>query len=199
MNENDNDDYNNGVNNQWIKIVVHLRKMLQKKYSYYKRKETNNFPRILWVHRSWSAARIHREVFKALRFPFDEYQRHIKKNAEQDHNSDVAQACDRFLEGSDDNAFNHVFKDLTEENWEQTIGEGDKEGEYSYSLRVVNHFGGCYSAPKCKFCDNSKCENCPLPFSEQLTVNDLLMKHVKRNITKAQNGGQSSDEDDDDD
>jgi hypothetical protein len=25
------------------------------------------------------------------------------------------------------------------------------------------------------------------------------MKHVKRNITKAQNGGQSSDEDDDDD
>jgi hypothetical protein len=60
-----------------------------------------------------------------------------------------------------------MFKDLSEDNWEETLGKDAEIGSFYYSLRVVNHNANVYYAPDCPLCGVKKCEGCPLPYTNK--------------------------------
>lgn len=163
------DDYNNGVKRNWIKVPLSHKQKQKSQYSYYERKKIISFQRILWLNVEWTLERCHKEVFKFLRFYFN-----------QAHPHEEGEELPEYHNVSDEDAFNEVFAGMTEDNWEETIGSGDEEGDYSYALQIVNHNTRRYYAPPCVFCGIKKCENCPLPYSSSRTLGDILKQYEGR-------------------
>jgi len=65
------DDLNNSINREWVKVPLRLTMMEKSKYSYYERKKAKSFPRVLWLNRNWDLITVHKTVFNFLRYYFD--------------------------------------------------------------------------------------------------------------------------------
>lgn len=77
---------------------------------------------------------------------------------------------------NNEEAFNHVFEGLTEDNWQENMGYNDKHGKYSYSLLIMNPYRNRYFAPECPYCGSNKCENCALPYSSSERLWETMQK-----------------------
>jgi hypothetical protein len=99
---NNDDDFNNSISREWIKIPLRLNMMEKSKYSYYERKKPVSFPRVIWINRNWDLITVHKKVFDFLRYYFDF-------------------ELDNFSELSEEQAFISIFEDLTENNWEDKL------------------------------------------------------------------------------
>jgi len=78
---------------------------------------------------------------------------------------------------SDEEFFNIIFPDVTEDNWEIKLKQPN---EYPYELRFVNfenRYG--YNREKCPYCDSRTCENCLVPFTSTPKLQHLLNKFNK--------------------
>ena len=161
----DNDDYNNGLDDEILRVVTSLSRK-EKKYSYYNftRKERKSFPRILWFKRSMTLKQIHFEVFSYLRPYFNIYFKE-KDKVESISHSD-------FEKLSDEDAFKILYEGLTEDNWKKKF----EKSNFPYILTIVNHNTDNFHKEKCFYCGSKECENCPLPFTSQQTLRDFLQK-----------------------
>ena len=79
------------------------------------------------------------------------------------------------------------FPNLTEENWEDELSKrkyGQEEMPYQLKIQNQSKYG-----TDCYFCGNQRCTTmCPLPFTNDLTVMDMLQKlRVEDNISFYQN------------
>lgn len=67
-----------------------------------------------------------------------------------------------------------MFPSLNEENWKDVLSRNDLDlSQAYYCLRIKNLSGYMES---CHFCNDKRCEGCPLPYTDKMTLNDLFMK-----------------------
>lgn len=149
------DDYNNSMNRDWVKIPLRFTMMEKSKYSFYERKKDQTFPRVIWVNRNWDLITVHKKIFMYLRYYFD-----IE--------------LEGFAKNSDEEAFMNIFDDLTEKNWPEKLGKGDDPGEYAYSLNIVNTEKKSYYSKGIEFFGLNNFENIPLPFEQNKTIGELI-------------------------
>eukprot|EP00826_Nyctotherus_ovalis_P005881 TRINITY_DN1133_c0_g3_i2.p1 TRINITY_DN1133_c0_g3~~TRINITY_DN1133_c0_g3_i2.p1 ORF type:complete len:814 (-),score=283.68 TRINITY_DN1133_c0_g3_i2:45-2486(-) len=144
----DHDDDNNGLSHDLLRVCVNV--YTTANYSYWSKafSERRTFNRLIYAKRSHSLRQLHLEVFAYLRPLFD-------SALESEGLSFAARM-------SDEELFDKLFG-------------GVEESELPYELRVVNVakrllvFGA-----KCFFCGNAECENCLVPLTENVKVQDLL-------------------------
>lgn len=149
------DDLNNSISREWVKVPLRFTMMEKSKYSYYERKKQQSFPRIMWINRNWDLITVHKMVFNFMRYYFD-YE--LKD----------------FEDLSEEEAFMDVFDDLTEENWKDTLGKGEDAGEYTYSLQIVNTEKKSYYSSGVEFFGHKNFDNIPLPFEHGRKFGELI-------------------------
>jgi len=100
---------------------------------------------------------------------------------------------DTLVAMSDEMAFKAFFPVLTPDNWKKTIKSSNWDWkDMPYSLMVENNSG--YSQD-CHFCGNYQGHNsCPIPFTDEMNVLDMLHKvGVEDNTSFYQNKNGKSD------
>ncbi len=180
----DHDDYNNGLVEDMLKVCLSVFQEMKYMYSSSIAKDRKTFNRLLYIKRSWTLKQLHMEIFRYMRPLFDRaMQRQDDKLPEKkddekmvdgEGSSDDAKVAQKAEALSDDELFAKLFPDLKEDNWESKL---QLAGGYPYVLRMVNVSSKSYwNKEKCKFCGKADCENCVVPFSETLTVSEMLSK-----------------------
>lgn len=149
------DDLNNSISREWVKVPLRLNMIEKSKYSYYERKKPVSFPRILWINRNWDLITVHKQVFNFLRYYFDF---ELKD----------------FADLSEEEAFLSIFEDLTEENYKEKLANGDDPGEYAYSLNIVNPEKKSFYSKGVEFFGLNNFNNIPLPFEQNKTFGELI-------------------------
>ena len=67
-----------------------------------------------------------------------------------------------------------VFPNLNEETWKNLLSKNDLSiTDAIYTLRLKNMTGYMEA---CHFCGDRRCDGCPLPFTSDITYNDLMIK-----------------------
>mmetsp|Transcript_7231 Transcript_7231/g.8211 ORF Transcript_7231/g.8211 Transcript_7231/m.8211 type:complete len:304 (-) Transcript_7231:759-1670(-) len=166
------DDLNNSISREWVKVPLRLSMMEKSKYSYYERKKPQSFPRIMWVNRNWDLITVHKMVFKFLRYYFDF-------------------ELDNFAQLSEEEAFMSIFDGLSEENWKDKLGEDEDAGEFAYSLNIVNPEKKSYYSKGVKFFGLNNYNNIPVPFIQNKTFGELIDEF----FLEYENKEESSDDD----
>ena len=113
----DEDDFNNSISREWVKVPLSLTMMEITNNSFHELKTSKSFTRILWLNRNWDLITVHKKVLNFLRFFFD-------------------LELENFYKLSEEEAFLTIFDDLTEENWKDKCGDGDEPDDYCYSLNI---------------------------------------------------------------
>ena len=62
------DDFNNSITREWVKVPLRFTMMEKSKYSYYEKKKQQSYPRILWINRNWDLITVHKMVFNFIRY-----------------------------------------------------------------------------------------------------------------------------------
>jgi ubiquitin carboxyl-terminal hydrolase 4/11/15 len=78
---------------------------------------------------------------------------------------------------SENKTFSETFQNLNTDNNNDTI-EYQKKKKYPYRLRIVNIMK---KRDKCVICHKENCYNCLLPFSNEITLEDLISSYPKNN------------------
>ncbi|CAI2373272.1 unnamed protein product [Moneuplotes crassus] len=170
---NDDDD-NNSISRDWVKIPLRLSIMEKHKYAYYSKKKAVSFPRLIWINRNWDMVTVHKKVFNYLRFYFD------------------FELVEGFKDLSEEQAFVSIFDGLTEENWEDKLGSGDDPGEFSYSLQVVNTESRSYFNKGLDFFGKNNFDNIPLPYR---STGDKFGEYIDQFFKESQEKDKDSDDD----
>lgn len=152
---NNDDDLNNSISREWVRVPLRLNIMEKSKYSYYERKKPISFPRVIWINRNWDLITVHKKVFDFLRYYFDF-------------------ELDNFAELSAEQAFISIFEDLTESNWEDKLSKGDDPGEFDYSLNIVNTEKKTFYSKGIEFFGINNFDNIALPFKSTQTFGELI-------------------------
>ena len=153
------DDENNGISRDWVKVPLIYTKKMKSKYSYYERKDDFSFDRVIWLNTSWDFKRIHLEIFKYLDFYLTEGQLENK---------------------SHEQGFGDIFEHLPLDDQSSYWGHGDEEGDAPYTVQFINpNQRKYYYAPPCPFCNEKKCSSCPLEFSNEKVVLNCLEQFFK--------------------
>ncbi len=149
-----NVDDNYGFNQDFLKTICYL-----KKHDESPRSENGRvriiFPRILFLNKTSTTRQIHFYIFKY-------YANLIRIH----HNIDISEWPDdklwlKFFENYDTDPLNDSY-------------EYQKKNLWPYRLRVVNVSENKYSP--CFFCGRKECQDCLLPFDENLTLGDFISK-----------------------
>ena len=133
-------------------------------------KKQKSFPRILWLNRNWDLITVHKKVFNFLRFFFE-------------------WELLNFDQISEENAFFSIFKDLTEDNWRDKLGNGDESNDYTYTLNIRNPDKNSYDWKGIKNIDNNNYSSIPLPFTENSTIGE----YIDNFLLEYDSGNQSQD------
>eukprot|EP01022_Parablepharisma_sp_SALTPOND_P003287 TRINITY_DN1130_c0_g1_i1.p1 TRINITY_DN1130_c0_g1~~TRINITY_DN1130_c0_g1_i1.p1 ORF type:complete len:1249 (+),score=175.71 TRINITY_DN1130_c0_g1_i1:191-3937(+) len=181
----DHDDYNNGLSDDMLRVCLNI--YAKVKYPYWTSfsKERKTFNRLIYIKRSHTMKDLHMEIFKYFRPLFEISFASAKPTSQGDTGAmDGAEEAKsatsndaelpKIKELSDEKLFAKIFPELEERNWEEKL---KPPTEYPYELRLVNiaeKMG--YKKEKCFFCENPDCENCLVPFNNDLKVQDLLEK-----------------------
>lgn len=143
------DDDNNGLPFDLLRLCINI--YTTANYSYWNKafSERRTFNRLVYVRRSHSLKQLHLEVFAYLRPLFD-------SALESEGEASGAAGM------SDEELFEKLF-------------EGVEQSELPYELRVVNVAKRLLTFDaKCFFCGKTDCENCLVPSTENVKVQDLL-------------------------
>lgn len=92
------DDYNNGLSRDWIRVPISIMKIKKTQYSYYERKTNLAYDRIIWLNLNWTLDEVQMKVFSYLRSYFNQ-------NKTED-----------YYNLSTEQAFEFEFSGLTHEN-----------------------------------------------------------------------------------
>ena len=149
------DDLNNSISREWVKVPLRFTMMEKSKYSYYEKRKPQSFPRILWINRSWDLITVHKMIFNFLRYYFDF-------------------EINEFSKLSEEEAFLEIFEGLNEENWKDNLSKDDDAGDYCYSLNMVNTEKKSFYSKGIKFFGLNNFNNIPLPFQHDITFGDLI-------------------------
>lgn len=149
------DDFNNGISRDWVKVPLRLTMMQKAKYSYYESKKPLSFPRLMWINRNWDLITVHKQVFNFLRYYFDFH-------------------LEGFHTQSEEEAFISIFENLTEENYKEKLGEGDDPGDYTYTLNIVNPEKKTFYSKGVEFFGINNFTNISVPFEQNKTFGDLI-------------------------
>lgn len=149
------DDLNNSISREWVKVPLRFTMMEKSKYSYYEKRKAQSFPRILWINRNWDLITVHKMVFNYLRYYFD---------------FEIAD----FEKKSEEEAFLEIFDGLNEENWKENLAKDDDPGDYCYSLNIVNTEKKTFYSKGIKFFGLNNFNNIPLPFRHDVTIGKMI-------------------------
>jgi ubiquitin carboxyl-terminal hydrolase 4/11/15 len=145
-----NTDNNYGFDNNWIKVVLYLKKYedYNSRYNYRNR---IIFPRIIYLNKDWTSEKIHHLIFK--------YFAHIIRTKTK-------------CQLTNEDLWEKYFGDLnTNEN--NDTPEFHKKNLYPYRLRMKNIL---QTRPgNCVWCDKPNCDDCLLPYNGT-TIRELLDK-----------------------
>lgn len=166
------DDFNNGLGRNWIKVPLPFVRLQKSKYSFYERKSNMTFPKMIWLNLDWSLERVHLEIFKFLRFYFDYHEEIVNL--------------------SDEEAYKVAFEGLTLENMSEFFGSGEHEGDAPYTIQMVNPEKRSFYSDSCKFCGDKKCINCPLELSNEKTLRDTVNLFFKKDKKKKKGWGHNN-------
>jgi ubiquitin carboxyl-terminal hydrolase 4/11/15 len=170
------DDYNNGLSDNMLRIAINVFKKTKSVHDnsfFYKDRVT--FSRLIHVKRSYSMKEMHMEVFRYFR-PIIEKSLETMKLAEdnrmdtREQNEGKGEAMNvEWTTLSDEEFFAKLFPGIGEEDWEE-----EKAKKFLYELRLIKITERYYDK-RCFYCDKD-CENCLVPYTEKLKVQDLLNK-----------------------
>jgi hypothetical protein len=156
-----NTDENYGFNSDYLKVLLFL-----KSYDDFSNNTSVRrrivFPRITYVNKNMTTKGVHLQVFKFFLPMLDKYER--KQNPDYTK-------CDTLEE-----KFNYFFKDY-DTNPDYDTVEYQKQHGFPYRIRMKNintfYFDNCY------FCGRQRCDDCMLPFDDNLTINEIIEKIPK--------------------
>jgi hypothetical protein len=98
---------------------------------------------------------------------------------------------ENFAQLSEEQAFQSIFDDLTEENWEEKLSKGDDAGDYAYSLNIVNPEKKTFYSRGVEYFGLNNFDNIPLPYSQSETFGDKIDNF----FLEYENKDESSDDD----
>lgn len=173
-----------GIDSNWVKIVVHSFQGFDK----------FNLPRMIWARKDWTLKQLHWNVFAYFQDLFvrwlQDYKdqgsslRSTQKPVYRRPGSKEILTYDMLIEMMEkddlETQFKTFFPTLNEENWQQLLDQKGSfdQNETPYQLKIENNksYGYGYMQP-CNWCGQASCKNsCPVPYSEQMTVLDMLNK-----------------------
>ena len=143
-----NTDNNNGLDKNWVRIIINLRKYDE---DYRKARKRLIFPRIIYINKQWSTKQVHLTILKIFSSILKKY-----------HNVQSDDIWDTF------------FPDLEStfpENGNMSY-EDHRAKAYPYVLRLKPVLDEQES--NCVFCQQNECEGCLLPCSDTITVRNLF-------------------------
>jgi len=159
-----NTDDNYGFDQDWVKVVMFLKKY-DESYNSSNRRTRIIFPRIIYLNKNWNCKKAHHVIFKyyanLLR---------VKYNLSK--------------EVSDEKLWEKYFPDLNTDIANDSI-EFHKKNSWPYRIRLNNIFSTRNG--NCPYCDRSNCDNCLLPYSENITIGDLISKIPKNDDLEQDN------------
>eukprot|EP00826_Nyctotherus_ovalis_P037445 TRINITY_DN3411_c0_g2_i9.p1 TRINITY_DN3411_c0_g2~~TRINITY_DN3411_c0_g2_i9.p1 ORF type:complete len:986 (+),score=268.04 TRINITY_DN3411_c0_g2_i9:116-3073(+) len=199
----DHNDYNSGLSDNMLRVAINIYKKVRSVYNYsYLRPERATFSRLIHVKRSHTLKELHMEVFsyfrpfieKSLRARSEEHKNHASHrdtevnqkqpnpntesgkdlNEEFQENSKEEEKGNRakndFSGMSDEEFFAKLFPDM-ESNWKEEL-----DRDVPYELRLIRT-ADRYFDRECHYCGKINCGNCLVPYSDNVTVQDLLNRN----------------------
>jgi hypothetical protein len=177
-------DSNMGVDSNWVKIVVHSFQGFDK----------FNLPRMFWARKDWTLKQLHWNVFLYFHDLFVRWLQDYKDQGSSLRSTQkpiyrrpgskeilTYDVLVEMLKTEDlETQFKTFFPTLNEDNWQQLLDQKGSfdQNETPYHLKIENNksYGYGYMQP-CNWCGQASCKNnCPVPYSEQMTVLDMLNK-----------------------
>ena len=124
------------------------------------------FPRMVLIDISKSSKYLHLKIFKLIK--------PILINFEKTNNPNEIFNELLIHDNSDDELFEYFFKDFETDNDLDSI-EYHKLRKYPYRIRIMS----IDEKDRCYFCGRRFCEDCLLPFNDNLTVESILSRITK--------------------
>ena len=167
------DDSNNGIDNSWVKICVNVFKQ---------DRGLQNLTRFLWAQKDWTLKELHYQFFEYFKDLFVRWYKDqegkSKNTPKYKHPGTEALLTHESLlelisEGPIEDQFKAFFPSLNEDNWNELLSKrkyGQEEMPYQLKIQNISKHGS-----DCFYCGNQRCTTmCPLPFSTELCVQDML-------------------------
>jgi len=146
------DDFNNGISDEIIRISINICQFIEKPYFKRLSKEIKSTTRFLYINRNENLQNLYLSIFNLLKPIF----------------TNVS------LEKSDYENFCKFFPGISSENWNLKF---QKPNNFPYILRFINQNAKLYlKREKCYFCQNFDCENCIIPYQNNIKISDILSK-----------------------
>ncbi len=167
-----NNDNNYGFDNH-LHSIVYLTRYEEHKNDISSRIKVI-FPRIITISKDWTTKELHFQIFKFIHPVLLKYE---EKNNSKNYQELVMK--------NENELFDHYFGKLRDSaSTEKDSIEFQKKLGFPYRIRLKN-----YNSPydKCNYCDKKGCEDCLLPFSEQITTRDLIEKIPKNDDLEIDN------------
>jgi ubiquitin carboxyl-terminal hydrolase 4/11/15 len=182
----DHDDNNNGLSHDMLRVSLNVFKFLWSCNNYINSDEQRQtFNRLIYIRRSHTMKQVHMEIFKYFR-PFiekslkqsmrqEKFDINNEENKNKNFKSSVFNEVDYKEEVkkdyslvTDEELFEMMFPDLNESNWEDASIK-----DYPYVIKLIRTLDRYYEK-WCFYCKRKECNNCLVPFTNNLTVQDLL-------------------------
>jgi hypothetical protein len=139
-------DENNGLGSDYLLVFLYLKSYDDNGF-YSKIRKRVLFPRIVHINKSWTTKKVHHYIF--------DYFASIFKKQSPDEN-DLS---------------NFYFSNIENEKPEDiNIKKWQLENHFPYVIRIRNIFGNS----RCVYCKKMDCDDCLLPYSDDITIQDLI-------------------------
>lgn len=167
-------DENYGLTNDWIKVVIYLKKFLGD-FPNIKR-EILSFPRILYLNKSWTLRYVHKYIFNYIA-------NLIRIGNEEDQSLSKEELYKKYFSKQLEN-FEKDFAAATRVEEENFAQNPHLPFFISISNNSINSNYGPFNPNNdskiCYYCERPTCAGCLLPNTEEISLKDLLSK-VPRN------------------
>ena len=124
------------------------------------------YPRMIFLNKEFSCKDIHFIIFQYFLPILKDFNNKI--NTKYKDNQEL----------TEEDLFNEFFKDISTNRKLDTV-EIQNKMNFPYRIRIKNRDPGTYY--NCIHCNEKYCNDCLLPFSETITLNDLLQRFPKNN------------------
>ena len=170
------EDFNNGLSDDIIKVPLNIYRTIKSSYWTDNSKERKTFNRLIYLTKNSTLLQVYLEVFSYFRPLFEKklYETTIESDNSDSHPQNVVKEKVDYSKLTDKEFFEKVFPNITEENWNEKL---KKNNDYPYTLLFLNTTKKTHLTKyNCFYCNSSTCINCCVPFTSELTVNDMLAK-----------------------
>ena len=163
----DSDDSNGGIDDKFIRLAFTLsQNEVYTQYSNFSIMENRSFQRMIYVERKLTLKNLHLKIFTYLK-PY------LLKLIDSGNGKKTFNL--------DENELKTIAEGSLEESYELLTYRKEPRNEDIYKLKFVNanSNSGYYSIQKdklCYLCNSTSCKNCILPYSDDLTIEDVLKK-----------------------